>query len=60
VLYRNNSCDLELSKKDIMNIDFDLYGAVIISGTALSAEPSRSAVMEAIDISTKKKYTAYY
>ena len=54
VLYRNNSCDLELSKKDIMNIDFDLYGAVIISGTALSAEPSRSAVMEAIDMSTKK------
>ena len=38
-----------------MNIDFDLYGAVIISGTALSAEPSRSAVMEAIDISTKKR-----
>tara|TARA_X000000368_G_scaffold396517_1_gene364871 strand:- start:2576 stop:3556 length:981 start_codon:yes stop_codon:yes gene_type:complete len=54
VLYRNNSCDLELSKEDINKIDFDLYGAVIISGTALSAEPSRSSVIEAIETASQK------
>jgi 5-dehydro-2-deoxygluconokinase len=55
VLYRNNSCDLELSLDDINKINFDQYGAVMISGTALSAEPSRAAVMQAIEISNNKK-----
>ena len=55
VLYRNNSCDLELSLEDINKINFDQYGAVMISGTALSAEPSRAAVMQAIEISNNKK-----
>ena len=55
VLYRNNSCDLELSLEDINKIDFDQYGAVMITGTALSAEPSRASVMRAIEISNEKR-----
>ena len=55
VLYRNNSCDLELSLEDINKIDFDQYGAVMISGAALSAEPSRTSVIRAIEISNEKK-----
>ena len=55
VLYRNNSCDLELSLEDINKIDFDKYGAVMITGTALSAEPSRASVMRAIEISNEKR-----
>ena len=47
ILYRNNSCDLQLNKDDIDQIDFQNYSAVFISGTALSSEPSREAVFYA-------------
>jgi 5-dehydro-2-deoxygluconokinase len=47
ILYRNNSCDLQLNKDDIDQIDFQDYSAVFISGTALSSEPSREAVFYA-------------
>ena len=44
ILYRNNSCDLQLDKEDIDKINFQDYSAVFISGTALSSNPSREAV----------------
>ncbi len=44
ILYRNNSCDLQLNQNDIDNINFQDYTAVFISGTALSSNPSRDAV----------------
>ena len=47
ILYRNNSCDLQLNKNDIDNINFQDYSAVFISGTALSSNPSRDAVFYA-------------
>ena len=47
ILYRNNSCDLQLNKDDIDQINFQDYSAVFISGTALSSEPSREAVFYA-------------
>lgn len=54
ILYRNNSCDLQLTKEMIEQINYDKYSALFISGTALSSEPSRSAVFfaskKAIDV----------
>ena len=47
ILYRNNSCDLQLQKDDIDQINFKDYSAVFISGTALSSNPSREAVFHA-------------
>ena len=47
ILYRNNSCDLQLDKGDIDKINFQDYSAVFISGTALSSSPSREAVFYA-------------
>ncbi|MDA9601623.1 5-dehydro-2-deoxygluconokinase [Alphaproteobacteria bacterium] len=47
ILYRNNSCDLQLKKDDIDQINFQDYSAVFISGTALSSNPSRDAVFHA-------------
>ena len=47
ILYRNNSCDLQLDKEDIDKINFQDYSAVFISGTALSSSPSREAVFYA-------------
>ena len=47
ILYRSKPCDLQLNKKDIDRINFKNYSAVFISGTALSGEPSRSAVLVA-------------
>jgi len=44
ILYRNNSCDLQLSNEMIEKINYDEYSALFISGTALSSEPSRSSV----------------
>lgn len=53
ILYRNNSCDLQLNKDDIDQIDFQDYSAVFISGTALSSEPSREAVFYASQKASK-------
>lgn len=50
VIYRNNAADLLLSEADI---DADYIGRarmLIVSGTALCLEPSRSAALRAIDI----------
>ena len=49
ILYRNNSCDLQLDKQDIDKINFQDYSAVFISGTALSSSPSREAVFYAAE-----------
>ncbi|MDB2636195.1 5-dehydro-2-deoxygluconokinase [Alphaproteobacteria bacterium] len=53
ILYRNNSCDLQLNKDDIDQIYFQDYSAVFISGTALSSEPSREAVFYASQKASK-------
>ena len=42
ILYRNNSCDLQLDRSDIDKINFQEYSSVFLSGVALSSNPSRS------------------
>ena len=55
ILYRNNSCDLQLDKEDIDKINFHDYSAVFISGTSLSSSPSREAVFYASEKASELK-----
>ena len=48
VIYRNDAADLQISKKDIQRLDFSRAGGLLITGTAISGEPSASAVSIAI------------
>ncbi|MEM0900512.1 MAG: PfkB family carbohydrate kinase [Pseudomonadota bacterium] len=44
LLYRNNASDLALSLEHADSIDLAGFGTVVITGTALAVEPSRTAV----------------
>ena len=48
VIYRNDAADLQISEKDIQRLDFIGAGGLLITGTAISGEPSASAVSIAI------------
>ncbi len=43
VLYRNNAADFALHSDDVKAADFGRVAALVVTGTALAAEPSRSA-----------------
>ncbi len=49
VLYRNGVADFTLSVDDVAAVDFAGFDALIVTGTALAAEPSRGAVFHAFD-----------
>ena len=42
-----------LNKDDIKNADIQNFDCVLITGTSLAAEPSRSATLYALDIANK-------
>lgn len=48
VIYRNGAADLQLTPKDVLSVDYNSAGGLVITGTALSGEPSASAVSAAI------------
>jgi 5-dehydro-2-deoxygluconokinase len=48
VIYRNGAADFALSAEDVAPVDFAGYGALIVTGTALAVEPSRSATVQAM------------
>ncbi len=48
VIYRTGAADLELSQDQLSGIDFSAFGALVLTGTALSAEPSHSACLAAL------------
>jgi 5-dehydro-2-deoxygluconokinase len=48
VIYRNAAADFALEPRDTSDIDYAGYGALIVTGTALAMEPSRSATRRAI------------
>lgn len=50
VIYRNGAADFSLSVDDVAEVDFAAFDALIVTGTALAAEPSRSAVFQAFDM----------
>lgn len=49
VIYRNSAADFQVSDEDALAPDYSGYGVFISSGTAASAEPSRSALFTAIE-----------
>ena len=50
VIYRNGAADLELGEADLDRTFVASAAVLVATGTALAREPSRSAVMQAIDI----------
>ena len=44
VIYRNQAVDLELNSEDVSSVNFSAAGGLVVTGTALSGEPSASAV----------------
>jgi 5-dehydro-2-deoxygluconokinase len=48
VLYRNGAADFELTEADVAMVDFAPLAALVVTGTALAAEPSRGACLLAI------------
>jgi 5-dehydro-2-deoxygluconokinase len=53
VIYRNGAADFQLTSDHIRNIPYTDYHSLIITGTALAAEPSRTATFKAIELATK-------
>ena len=47
VIYRNGAADFEMGAADVEAVDYAAYSALIATGTALAAEPSRSATLRA-------------
>lgn len=50
VIYRNNAADLHLSPQHVAHINYGDFGALIVTGTALAVEPSRSATLLAMSL----------
>ena len=48
VIYRNDAADLALNETHVAGIGFEDFGALIVTGTALAVEPSRSASLSAL------------
>lgn len=48
VLYRNHAADFALTAGDVEAVEFQQVGALVVTGTALAAEPSRGAVFAAL------------
>ena len=53
IIYRHKASDLFLNKHDIENANIDKYDCILITGTSLAAEPSRSSVLYALEIAKK-------
>jgi 5-dehydro-2-deoxygluconokinase len=48
VIYRNGASDFQLGEAHVQNIPYTDYGALIVTGTSLAVEPSRSATLLAM------------
>jgi len=54
IIYRHKASDLFLNKNDIENSNLQNYECILITGTSLAAEPSRSAVLYALKLAKEK------
>ena len=50
IIYRHNASDLFLNKSDIEKANIKNFECILMTGTSLAAEPSRSAVLYALEI----------
>ena len=48
VIYRNGAADFALRPEDVRGVNFAKYAALIVTGTALAVDPSRSAALLAM------------
>ena len=55
IIYRHKAADLFLNKNDIENSNLQNYECILITGTSLAADPSRSAVLYALKLAKEKK-----
>ena len=53
VIYRNDAADFHIGGNDVQNIDYADFGALIITGTCLAVEPSRTTSFLAIELARK-------
>lgn len=59
VFYRDNCADIELNVDDVLNAPLSDARALLISGTGLSKEPSRSATMFAAERAKERGATVF-
>ncbi|MEO6609327.1 MAG: 5-dehydro-2-deoxygluconokinase [Aestuariivirga sp.] len=50
VIYRNDAADFQVTEADAQAIDYTPFAAIIVTGTSLAREPSRSATFKAMDL----------
>jgi 5-dehydro-2-deoxygluconokinase len=50
VIYRNDAADFHVSDADVEAIDYSAFAAIIVTGTSLAKEPSRSATFKAMGL----------
>jgi 5-dehydro-2-deoxygluconokinase len=50
VIYRNGAADFEMNAEDAARIAYSDYAALVVTGTCLAAEPSRSATLKAMHL----------
>jgi 5-dehydro-2-deoxygluconokinase len=50
VIYRNDAADFQIAEADAQAIDYSQFAALIVTGTSLAREPSRSATFNAMHL----------
>ena len=53
VIYRNDAADFHIGSNDVQNIAYTDFGALIITGTCLAVDPSRTTSFLAIELARK-------
>jgi 5-dehydro-2-deoxygluconokinase len=50
VIYRNGAADFDVTEADAAAVDYGAFAAIIVTGTSLAREPSRSATLKALQL----------
>ena len=50
VIYRNDAADFHITEADVSGIEYSSFAAIIVTGTSLAQEPSRSATLAAMQL----------
>lgn len=53
IIFRNGAADLQMNNEDINKVNFSQFSTVIITGTSLASEPSRSAIFKIFSLAKK-------
>jgi 5-dehydro-2-deoxygluconokinase len=53
-IYRNNASDLLLNEEQVADVPFEEFDALIVTGTALATNPSRTATLRAMEHAHKE------